>query len=182
MATSGDYRNFYVVDDKRYSHTIDPRTGRPIEHGLASVSVLSDSCMEADAWATAISVMGPKAGRKAASKFGVVTRLVSRTPRGLVASTVGPFNAVPLDATNNAGDSMWPVFAAAAIVFLLAIGGMAMGVIISNRRLKGSCGGISGLPDESGQTACDLCAIPSAECRGEGQAQAAGAAETTAEN
>ena len=68
---------------------------------------------------------------------------------------------------------MWPVFLAAAIVFLLAIGGMAVGVIISNRRLKGSCGGLAGMKDGAGQTACDLCAIPSAECRGEGaQAQA----------
>ncbi|MFK7818815.1 MAG: FAD:protein FMN transferase [Planctomycetaceae bacterium] len=178
MATSGDYRNFYIVDGKRYSHTIDPRTGRPIEHGLASVSVLSEACMQADAWATAISVMGPKAGRKAASDFGLATRLVVRNPRGLAASTVGAFEVAPL-APPNAGPktSMWPVFAAAAIVFLLAIGGMAMGVIISNRRLKGSCGGLSGMTDESGQTACDLCSIPAAECRNETFKQAATATE-----
>ena len=62
MATSGDYRINFVVDGKRYSHTIDPRTGKPVEHDLASVSVVADSCMKADAWATAINVLGPDQG------------------------------------------------------------------------------------------------------------------------
>lgn len=58
MATSGDYRNFFEEDGTRYSHTIDPRTGRPISHGLASVTVLHPSAMLADAWATALLVLG----------------------------------------------------------------------------------------------------------------------------
>ena len=58
MATSGDYRNFIERDGVRYSHTIDPRTGRPVVHRLASVSVLHKSCMTADALATALMVMG----------------------------------------------------------------------------------------------------------------------------
>jgi len=49
MATSGDYRNYFKVDGVRYSHTIDPRTGRPITHSLASVTVLAPTCAEADA-------------------------------------------------------------------------------------------------------------------------------------
>ena len=62
MATSGDYHNYFEKDGKRYSHTIDPRTGRPITHRLASVSVIHDNCAYADALATAMSVMGPDKG------------------------------------------------------------------------------------------------------------------------
>lgn len=66
VATSGDYRHYFEVDGKRYSHTIDPRTGRPITHRLASVSVVHPSNAWADAWATAISVMGEREGMQAA--------------------------------------------------------------------------------------------------------------------
>ncbi len=59
MATSGDYRNFYEIDGKKFSHTIDPRTGRPVKHSLRSVSVITQTCMQADALATALMVMGP---------------------------------------------------------------------------------------------------------------------------
>jgi FAD:protein FMN transferase len=62
MATSGDYQNYFELDGKRYSHTIDPRTGRPITHRLASVSVIHKACAYADALATAINVMGPDKG------------------------------------------------------------------------------------------------------------------------
>ncbi len=62
IATSGDYRNFFERGGRRYSHTIDPRTGRPVEHTLASVSVVADSAMTADALSTALMVMGPEEG------------------------------------------------------------------------------------------------------------------------
>ena len=58
MATSGNYRNYFELDDKRYSHSIDPRTGHPIEHDLVSVTVIHPSAMMADAWATALTVLG----------------------------------------------------------------------------------------------------------------------------
>lgn len=58
MATSGNYRNFYEVDGLKISHTIDPKTGRPVRHGLLSATVLADDCMTADAIATALMVMG----------------------------------------------------------------------------------------------------------------------------
>lgn len=60
MATSGGYRNFYERDGKRYSHTIDPRTGRPVTHGLASVSVVDEHCVRADGLATGLLVLGPE--------------------------------------------------------------------------------------------------------------------------
>jgi thiamine biosynthesis lipoprotein len=62
MATSGDYRNYFEAGGKRYSHTIDPRTGRPIEHTLVSASVFSSTCMTADAYATTAMVLGPAEG------------------------------------------------------------------------------------------------------------------------
>ena len=62
VATSGDYRNYFEQDGQRFSHTIDPRTGRPITHGLASVSVFDDSNARADAWATALMVAGEQEG------------------------------------------------------------------------------------------------------------------------
>ncbi|WP_246840995.1 FAD:protein FMN transferase [Hahella sp. CCB-MM4] len=68
MATSGDYRNFYEEGGIRYSHTIDPRTGRPIKHSLASVTVLDPSVGYADAWATAMMVLGEEQGFEVAVK------------------------------------------------------------------------------------------------------------------
>ncbi|SEA78162.1 thiamine biosynthesis lipoprotein [Desulfuromusa kysingii] len=62
MATSGDYRNYFEHEGVRYSHTIDPVTGYPIRHALASVTVIDRSCMRADALATAITVLGPDKG------------------------------------------------------------------------------------------------------------------------
>jgi thiamine biosynthesis lipoprotein len=62
LATSGDYRNYYEIDGVRYSHMIDPRTGRPITHNLASVSVVDETCTRADGFATALLVLGPDEG------------------------------------------------------------------------------------------------------------------------
>jgi FAD:protein FMN transferase len=62
VTTSGEYRHYDVRNGKRYSHTIDPRTGRPIEHDLAAVVVVSSTALLADAWATALNVLGESAG------------------------------------------------------------------------------------------------------------------------
>lgn len=61
MATSGSYRNYQIVDGKRFSHTIDPTTGSPVTHSMVSVTVIAPACEEADALATGFSVMGPDA-------------------------------------------------------------------------------------------------------------------------
>ncbi len=58
LATSGNYRNFYIEDGIRYAHTIDPKTGYPVQHSLLSSTVLADNCMDADAFATAFMVLG----------------------------------------------------------------------------------------------------------------------------
>lgn len=58
MATSGNYRNFYYKDGKKYAHTIDPKTGYPVQHNILSATVLAPNCATADAYATAFMVMG----------------------------------------------------------------------------------------------------------------------------
>ncbi|WP_221657973.1 FAD:protein FMN transferase [Bacteroides salyersiae] len=58
LATSGNYRNFYYKDGKKYAHTIDPRTGYPVQHNILSATVIAEDCMTADALATAFMVMG----------------------------------------------------------------------------------------------------------------------------
>lgn len=58
LATSGNYRNFYYKDGKKYAHTIDPRTGYPIQHNILSATVVADDCATADAYATAFMVLG----------------------------------------------------------------------------------------------------------------------------
>lgn len=82
MATSGDYRNFFEQDGKRYSHTIDPKTGRPVTHTLASVTVLAPRTARADALATAFLVLGPKAGLALAKSLEAPALFIVRTPDG----------------------------------------------------------------------------------------------------
>lgn len=64
MATSGNYRNFYYKDGKKYAHTINPGTGYPVEHSLLSATVLTENCATADAYATAFMVMGLDKAKK----------------------------------------------------------------------------------------------------------------------
>ena len=82
MATSGDYRNYREVGGKRVSHTIDPRTGRPVSHGLASVTVLAADSATADAWATALMVLGPEEGFERATQEGVAAYFIVRQGEG----------------------------------------------------------------------------------------------------
>ncbi|QDT38927.1 FAD:protein FMN transferase [Stratiformator vulcanicus] len=91
MATSGDYRNFFEQDGVRYSHTIDPRTGRPISHRLVSVSVIHKSCMTADALATAVMVLGPDEGYNLLESEGVAALLISRGEDGFVTRATSTF-------------------------------------------------------------------------------------------
>lgn len=77
VATSGDYRNFYEKNGKRYSHIIDPRTGYPLDHGLISVTVVDQTAISADAWATAFFVSGPKKIREISEKLKLAVFFVS---------------------------------------------------------------------------------------------------------
>jgi thiamine biosynthesis lipoprotein len=78
VATSGDYRRFFEAEGRLYSHSIDPRTGWPIDNGVVSVSVLHQSCMAADAHATAITILGEEAGHAFAERHGLAVLIVTR--------------------------------------------------------------------------------------------------------
>ncbi len=94
MATSGDYRNFREFDGKRISHTIDPRTGRPVEHTLASVSVVAPTCVDADGWATALMVLGPEAGLARAEAEGLAAYFLVRTEDNFESHATSAFEAL----------------------------------------------------------------------------------------
>lgn len=78
VATSGDYRNYFETDGQRFSHTIDPRTGRPVTHQLASVSVFHPSNAWADAWATALLVVGEQEAMQLAIENNLKVLLLVR--------------------------------------------------------------------------------------------------------
>lgn len=78
VATSGDYRHFIEIGGDRYPHTMDPRRGAPLTDGPASVTVLARTCMAADAWATALLVLGPTAGDALASRHGLEALFIER--------------------------------------------------------------------------------------------------------
>jgi thiamine biosynthesis lipoprotein len=76
FATSGDYRNFFEINGKRYSHIIDPRTGYPVDNGVVSVSVIAESCTFADGLATALMVMGSEKGLALVNRLDRVESLI----------------------------------------------------------------------------------------------------------
>ncbi|MCC5885503.1 MAG: FAD:protein FMN transferase [Gammaproteobacteria bacterium] len=83
VTTSGDYRNYFVHEGRRYSHTIDPKTGWPIEQRVASVTVLHASAMWSDGWATALNVMGPESGLALARELSLPVLFILYTDSGL---------------------------------------------------------------------------------------------------
>lgn len=91
VATSGDYRNYFEKDGIRYSHTIDPHSGRPITHQLASVTVIHDSCMVADGLATAINVLGPDKGYQLAQRLNLAVFMIIREENRFVERMTPPF-------------------------------------------------------------------------------------------
>ncbi|MDZ7315299.1 MAG: FAD:protein FMN transferase [candidate division KSB1 bacterium] len=93
VATSGDYHNYFEQNGVRYSHTIDPSTARPITHKLASVTVIHPSCMTADAFATAIDVLGPDDGMRLAEKENLAVFMIVKTEQGFVEQMNRAFEA-----------------------------------------------------------------------------------------
>lgn len=82
IATSGDYRHWFQVADTYYAHTMSPSLGRPVNHRLAAVTVVAPSCMQADAWATALLVLGEEAGVRLAQERGMDAVFVLRNGEG----------------------------------------------------------------------------------------------------
>lgn len=93
MATSGDYRNFFELDGRRYAHVIDPATGWPIRHRLASVTVLHSRCMNADGLATALLAMGPERGFALAEHTQLAALFIVITDEGFESRPTPALNA-----------------------------------------------------------------------------------------
>lgn len=91
IATSGDYRHWSEYEGTRTSHTMDPRTGAPLRNGVASVTVLANTCMDADAYATALMVLGDKHGVQFARRKRLNALLLVREGKGLTAIGTGCF-------------------------------------------------------------------------------------------
>lgn len=94
IATSGDYRRYFDADGRRYAHTLDPRSGRPIDNDVASVTVLHAQCMQADALATALSVLGPFAGLAYANRRQLAALFVLREGEAFVTRATPAFVAL----------------------------------------------------------------------------------------
>jgi len=181
IATSGDYRNFFEIDGKRYSHSIDPKTCSPVDHNMAIASVVADDCMTADAIATAVMVMGQKKGAALCEKLGypllTVHRSDSEDGRPHITESSSDFpladseeNANETEpesqkaASDSESSSILPVFLATFCVFCLFVLGMAVGAIFNNKPVTGSCGGIANMQNEDGEAVCGICSKPTTDC------------------
>ena len=91
LATSGDYRNFFTEQGKRYSHTLNPATGYPVQHSLASVSVIADDATTADAYATTLMAMGEAQGRTFAEQHHLKAYFIWRTDTGFASYATPQF-------------------------------------------------------------------------------------------
>jgi len=94
VATSGDYRRFWQVGEARLAHTMDPRRGAPLNNAVASVTVLAEDCMDADAWATALLVAGPGEGLALAQRLKLEALWLLRREGQLVQLGLGRFASV----------------------------------------------------------------------------------------
>ncbi|MEQ1902647.1 MAG: FAD:protein FMN transferase [Pirellulaceae bacterium] len=165
MATSGDYRNFRMIGNQRYSHTIDPKTARPVENQMASASVIAADCMSADAFATSAMVMGPKAIGELAKSENLGIYILEREGESCRSSQFGEIPFADAEPVSQQGEGS-PVFIliVSFAVFAIAILAMAVGAIFSQRTIKGSCGGISATTGADGSSNCSVCQNPVSDC------------------
>lgn len=91
VSTSGDYRNYFEREGKRYSHTLDPQTGSPISHRLASVTVVDTQTLRADGLSTLLMVLGPERGFAFAEREQLAALFVTRTDQGFVSRATPAF-------------------------------------------------------------------------------------------
>jgi thiamine biosynthesis lipoprotein len=136
LATSGDYRRVVVHEGRRLSHLIDPRTGWPVADDLASATVVHREAVVADAWATALMVLGPEAAWDAARAQGLAALLLAREGGGLSARATPAFEALRLppdaraseratrETVPGGGDALG--FVVAFVLFALAAGALAL--------------------------------------------------------
>lgn len=138
LATSGNYRNYFMIGDRRYMHVIDPATGWPAQSRLASVTVLAKTCMLADAWATALLVLGLERGLAVAEQLGLQALFI--------ADRDGVFSEHATSHFKSGKTQNFAVtFLAAFLVIGIAIASMAIGVMMGRKPIAGSCGGLGRL-------------------------------------
>jgi FAD:protein FMN transferase len=94
VATSGDYLQGFSVGGRRYSHCIDPRSGWPVDNGVCSVTVVHPDCMLADAWSTALMVLGAEAGPAVAESEQIAAQWLVRTGDGCVERVSSEYQAL----------------------------------------------------------------------------------------
>lgn len=138
LATSGNYRNYFMIGDRRYIHVIDPTTGWPAESHLASVTVLAETCMLADAWATALLVLGLERGLEMAEQLGLRALFIAEHDGIFTEHETSHFESS--DEPN-----FFTIFLAAFLVMGIAIAAMALGVMMGRKPIAGSCGGLGRL-------------------------------------
>ncbi|HEX4792911.1 MAG TPA: FAD:protein FMN transferase [Humisphaera sp.] len=95
LATAGGNQHFWEYQGKRYSHIIDPATGKPIEHALTSVTVAADTCLEADGWDTPLVVLGPQRGFDCAEANGLAALFISHSDADAAGKTEDAVRATP---------------------------------------------------------------------------------------
>jgi thiamine biosynthesis lipoprotein len=183
VATSGDYRQFRIIEGRRYAHTIDPRSGYPTDGAVALASIVAEDCAVADAWATAALVLGPERMFELARTFDFGLHMVTRDAAGEFKSVRNDrFPQPQAPPTEVAGPNWLVMVGATVLVFGLALAGMSVGVLFKRKPIAGSCGGLANMPNQDGKSPCELCANPSQECRELGRgARAAREARESAE-
>ncbi|WP_145508064.1 FAD:protein FMN transferase ApbE [Yersinia alsatica] len=93
ISTSGSYRNYFEQGGQRYSHVLDPATGRPINHRLVSATVIATTALEADGWDTGLMVLGTEKALRLAEKKGLAVYLITKTDQGFTAVMTPQFKA-----------------------------------------------------------------------------------------
>ncbi|MCY1435132.1 FAD:protein FMN transferase [compost metagenome] len=94
VTTAGDYRNYFEEGGQRYSHTFDPRVGRPVKHALAAVTVVDPSTLHADALDTLLMVLGPEEGYAFAEQHDVAAYFIMHQGLGFVARATPRFESL----------------------------------------------------------------------------------------
>ncbi|MDO4583436.1 MAG: FAD:protein FMN transferase [Planctomycetia bacterium] len=138
LATSGDYRNFRQEGKKRLSHILDPRTGRPVEHSLVSVSVQADNCMLADAWATALMVLGPEEGQNLAKKENISALFLIQKGNQIENVAVHfPWKSFQKEKTSDY--ALWMQWLLPVLFFLFFFVAVGMSQLLGRRKMMCSC-------------------------------------------
>ena len=100
ISTSGSYRNYYELDGKRISHIIDPRSGRPIQHALVSVTVIAPTALEADAWDTGLMVLGTEQAKEVVKREGLAVFMIIKQGEGFTTWMSPQFSAFLISEKN----------------------------------------------------------------------------------